>query len=223
MIKLWNVLREQQEEAFSWGQYLHEAFGDYIRGTDCKRLLNQILTAQEKEHFKTVAILSMYPEEGKTFLSMVVAFSYATMLGKRVLLVDVVNQTHSRTLYLETLLERGSQSDPSEETINGRKPVFDFLTTRSDQTNHIESVDFQIGSYIDKLRPSYDLILLDTCAFQGAGKLNIDPSVVARNVDRAILLMSQQSMNDQSLKDIGNKLKAWKVKLLGVVYNGGLR
>src|SRR5690242_2502539 len=93
----------QQKSGPSGPLDFKNALLDYVRYTEFKRLLNQIINAQKRDGFKTLAVLSEHPQEGKTFFVSTLALGFATLLGKRVLIVDTISQTRNRSLYLDRI------------------------------------------------------------------------------------------------------------------------
>lgn len=54
--------------ATSAGGDFRKALLEYIRVPAFKRLLNQVVSIQAKRSIKSIAVLSEYPEEGRSFL-----------------------------------------------------------------------------------------------------------------------------------------------------------
>jgi len=206
-----------EDKPNSYSKYLKDAFSEYIRYTECKRLLNQISSAQEAQGFRSVAVISQDEREGKSFLVLVLAMGYALLLNRKVLVVDAVSQTKNRSLYRNRILEAEHTNG------NSNYGVIDLLTTKSLEEGEEESSDFQIGPYADSLRDDYDLIVFDTCAIRGAQKDNMDPIIISKSADVAILLTSMRSLDRENLRKLKQELKRWNIKLLGSVFNTVLR
>jgi Mrp family chromosome partitioning ATPase len=196
---------------------LREYFSEYLAYTECKRLLNQIVVNQQKQGFKTVAVLSNMAREGKSFFVLSLALGYATLLGKRVLVVDVVNQTSDRSLFRETILGE-------ERTEQGVAcGLVELLSTRNKDGRSAEATDFQIGPYVDSIKDLFDLVLYDTCALDSATKENIDPVIIARSADVSILVTSPRSIGGDLISRTKERLERWDIKLLGMVFNDGIQ
>lgn len=220
------VVSIPQEQEHPYGNYLRDVFAEYVHRSECKRLLNQIAQAQERERFKSIILLSSFAGEGKSFLSMLLSFGFSTLMGKRVLLVDAVNQTQGRKLFLDRLMgfkhpssRYAAELDDDEDGVG----LIDLITTRSESSAVLESCDFQMGPYVNGLKSKYDLVLIDSCALESAGKFNMDPVVMSRYADRAIMVMTQKNMDAALMNRMKNQLERWGVKLLGTVYNAGLK
>jgi Mrp family chromosome partitioning ATPase len=210
-------LDKKGEDVFERALYLKEFFSEYLSYTECKRLLNQMLVSQQQQGFKTVAVLSNFPREGKSFFVLSLALGYATLLGKRVLVVDVVNQTSDRMLFRETLV--GEERSDHRVTCG----LVELISTRSKDGRRAEATDFQIGPYIDSVKDFFDLVLFDTCALQGATKENIDPVIIARSADISVLITSPKSIGGDIISRTKESLTRWDIKLLGMVFNDNLQ
>jgi len=195
---------------------------DYIRNPQFKRLLNQIVTAQHNRQCKSVAVLSLFPGEGRTFLVSALALGFARFLNSRVLVMDMVKQANQRSLFFDRIL--GEQDSEKLHGKGLKQPgVIDLVTSFNLEKDTNDSNDFIIRSYLDSIAEDYDLILMDTCAIRGAGKDNVDPLIIARQTDSAILLTSKKSLNHEHLTELKRDLSRFKIDPLGTVHNQGYR
>lgn len=204
---------------------------EYIRLPEFKRLLNQIVHAQANQKFKSCAVLSEFPGEGKSFFVSVLALGYASFLRKRVLIMDTISQTRNDSLYSERLLGRGQFGMNGEFsgsidliTSNGLRQQIQQHCERLDpsfEDQGFDTADFQIGPFVDLIKDAYDLILLDTCAMRGATKNHLDPIILAKQANTSILITSQASLEQKIVRGINDKLKWSHVQLLGTIFNSG--
>jgi Mrp family chromosome partitioning ATPase len=212
-------------------------FSEYIRHPSFKRLLNAISTAQERDRLKSLAVLSYFPGEGKTFFVSVLALGYASFLRKRVLIMDTVSQTRNESFYMGTVL--GAPEDDPMTT--GPSGTIDLVTTRNlhgtvptaaelhalgpdervDDRIGYDTADFQIGPFLTGLSPSYDLILLDTCALTEVTKDHLDPIILAQQTDGSLLVTSDASMDRAVVQRVASDLSRAGVKIAGTVFNSG--
>ncbi len=203
------------KERASYGEYLRTVFSDYVTQSACKRLVQQVVSLQESTKLRTIAVISDQPGEGRSFFSVSLALGYAQLLGKNVLLVDAVHQTFGRALYLDRILENKS--------IEGGKPrvfgAIDLVTTKSDSGTRQDNSDFQLVPYINALRDRYDIVVFDTCALSQTSRNNMDPVIIAKQVDGAILLTTRDSLNKNTVERIKDDCARWGIKLLGTVFN----
>lgn len=199
------------------------AFVEYVRGVEYKRILSDIGALQHRRNFRSVAVLSRASGEGKTFVSSVLALGYALFLRRRVLILDTIAQASRSALYLAPVL---TQAFGADEGMPGG--VVDVMTTRELETgetrgaNHIGGADFAIGEFIERVRDDYDLIVVDTCALEAATINTLDPLVVGRQTDVAILVTSPQTVHRDVLSRIGGELRRREVDLVGTIYNSGV-
>ncbi len=212
------------KEVASWGKdnqaLFSEASGarsalvDYLRQPEFKRLLTQVSSLHEKRRFRTLAVLSEFTGEGKSFCTAALALGFAKLLRKRVLILDASFQPSDKALFAETVYGEDGGPEVSTGSIQ-------FLSTRSNDNGHTDISDFQMGNYLASLRNQYDLILLDTCAMADVQPMNMDPVVIARNADECVLVTSQRSMDRDLLERISSDLKRWEIRLLGAIFNSG--
>jgi len=226
---------------------IREILLDYIRHPEFKRLLNQVMMAQKEKGFSSVTILSEFPQEGRTFFISALALGYATYLDKKVLIMDTISQTKDESFYFGHIL--GKESDlifSYDNDSDAKGGVVDLIATKNlcrrvrlehegesldvirqdsllpySEEELYENVDFRIREFINTLKQTYDLILLDTCPLSRASKFQLDPMILAKQAEASILLTSQQSVSRQRLSVIKNELELSRVEILGTIYNEG--
>ncbi len=223
-------MRGSQGEAFSDVQSeaaspcdpdLLNSLNFFIRQTEVKRLINQILTAQSRSGFKSLAVLSEFPGEGKTFFIAALALAYVRFLPSRVLVVNTVRQTRNRALFLESIL--GMHVPETQAGKGLMEPGrIDLLTTDGNEPGPFDSSDFHVASWIEEAAERYDVVLVDTCSMASVGADNIDPIIVARHVDASVLLTSGRSIDRTTLIRIKRRLRRYGIRPLGTIYNTGV-
>lgn len=218
---------------------VRNVFYDYIRHPEYKRILHFVVTAQSRESFVSMAVLSKYPGEGKTFLVSVLALGYATFLQRKVLIIDSVSQNRNESFYMGRIMgnefNESSRSAPAcidlmttrgmkQHGVRSRKQLTgpEHLA-RNDEEESFNTTDFQIGGFIESLKDSYDLILLDTCALSEADKCNMDPVILAKESHTSILVTSPRSVERANVREIKAELDRCDVRALGTVYNSGIK
>jgi hypothetical protein len=225
-----------------------DVFFDYIKNPEFKRLLNKIALAQEVENFKSIAVLSEFSGEGKTFFISVLALGYAAFLKRRVLIMDTISQTRNDSFYISSVL--GEESYAIEDTEVSNSGTIDLITTRNlkkqaqafkqigfssnllenpDSVNGngmcdyddelYDTADFQIGPFIHSLYSTYDLILLDTCALKEVSKNNLDPIILAHQADTNVIITTQDSLKKETLYKVHRELSKSNIRVLGTVHN----
>ncbi|MGI6524181.1 MAG: hypothetical protein ACOX2O_02665 [Bdellovibrionota bacterium] len=199
-----------------------ESLNSFIKRTEIKRLINQILTAQASRNFRSLAILSEYPKEGKTFFTAALALAYARFLPGRVLVVNTVPQSKSGNTLLKSIIGIHLPVRLNKYEL-GESCRIDLITARSDlMDRRAISPDFQISSYIDKFADSYDIVFVDTCAMSDLNDDLVDPVIVAQHVDASILITSPKSLDRSSVRRVTGKLHRYGIRPLGAVYNAGV-
>lgn len=243
--------KHQEEYLPSALSFEADAMSGYLRLPEIKRLVHRIASTQNEDPYKSLVILSEYPGEGRSFLVSLLALAYASILKSRVLILDTVSQTRESSFHSSSIIRDasslqeapGSRDDDSQ--FRGVTGV-DLIATRamqpsglvrshtSNQTNGtsktfqtsdvalLQTAEFLMKPFIAALSPSYDLILLDTCAMSAVSGDNFDPLVLARQIERAVLLLSPGSRNRGTAQTIKKRLDQEGVSLMGVIHNNFL-
>lgn len=194
---------------------------EYIKTPRFKRLLSEIVSAQHERDFRSLAVLSRSAGEGKTFFASVLALGYATFLRRRVLILDTIAQGDGGELYLGEVLNEVSTRSAQIDIVTSRAIEEDEDTSASRERLGLPGVDFGIGDFLERVSREYELIIVDTCAITETSGLKLDPIVVARQTDAAVLVTSKSSLEARSLEALGRELRARRVDLLGTIHNGG--
>jgi Mrp family chromosome partitioning ATPase len=199
-------------------------FLDYIRYSEFKRLLGQLAMMVDRDGMKTIAVLSEHSGEGKTFLVSAMALGYASLLDRRVLIVDTVVRNEGHSLFLKKIYEEQLEYAPF---LGGPKThvtrMIELISPEQrEEDDSVDTADFRIGTYVNSIKDNYDLILVDTCALSASNKRNIDPVIVARQADASILITSDRSMNRESLQRVKGVMAQWHVRIVGVIHNAGI-
>ncbi len=170
---------------------------------------------------KVVAVTSSLPDEGKTSLTLSLG-RMSAMSGSRTLVIDGDFRRRQLTEaavlspevgFIEHLFGAGELTDAITKD---SKSLLDILPlSRSGHTPHDVFGTRAFDEMMVRLRPMYDLILIDT----GPLLLMAEARVVAGKADKAILVVrwrhSTRSAVNQSLK----LLHTFKADLLGITLN----
>jgi Mrp family chromosome partitioning ATPase len=195
-------------------------FFTYIRGSEFKRLLSQVSSLVDANQVKTLAILSAYPQEGRTFFVSALALGYAILLKKRVLVVNTALTLRSGSLNIQRIYGEelqhapGVRNDPTARAIDLMSPKMN-----SNDSSHADTVDFQIGNYISTYKNNYDLVLIDNCALTLRNEKIIDPIVIASQADASLLITSEKSLKRGPLMEVKELLTRWRVRVVGAIHN----
>lgn len=209
---------------------------NYIRKSECKRLINRIMVAQKEQSIKSIVVLSQFPTEGKTLFISALAIGYLTLLKRRILIMDTVSQSRDDSFYCHGVVESGPD--------NRELGCIDIITTRTPESlpelpssdvyteknsapvpyaapAPYDCADFAIKPFVDSVSQKYDLILLDTCALSEVNEDCFDPLILAQHSDAAILMASPLSIQKDTFKDFAKEVKKYRINPLGVVLNSG--
>jgi Mrp family chromosome partitioning ATPase len=233
-MSFWNASNQVVEQALP-----ADARGvlfDYIKHPDFKRLLNQIVSQQAEQGFRTLSVLSKFPGEGRTFFTAVLALGYSLYLGRKVIIIDTVNSTRSDSFFFGRILS----DDRVEKAMISGPGVIDLMTMRaltrqirllqrsnSNDLNLLSeneildpaTADFKVGQVLALLRTKYDLVLIDTFAFESSSKENIDPLIIAKQTDTSLVVTSQKSLERSAILSLKSELKSASINLLATVHN----
>lgn len=175
-----------------------------------------------------VGITSAQPSEGKSTVSINLAWSLAA-LGKKVLLVDADLRrpsVHTKTLLelspgISNLLsdtnEIGSVIKPYPNASEGMR--FDIITAGAVEENASEILNSKrTARLLQVLAGAYDYVVLD---LPPVGTV-IDAVSVSRNVDGMIVVVRENHCPRGVLAEAVEQLKFANVNILGFVVNGAL-
>lgn len=117
---------------------------------------------------KVLGITSMSNSEGKTFFSLNLAYSFA-MLNKRVLLIDgdfdnpnLSESVNSSKIYLEDYIK--NKYLPTDSLIT-------VLANKGGDLSLFETIDeSNIQTFLDELKDKFDIIIVDTCSLKSMNK-----------------------------------------------------
>jgi Mrp family chromosome partitioning ATPase len=213
---------------------------DIIQYAEVKQLVDNLMSLQREKKFHSLAVLSTLAGEGKTLFCAAVALAYAEMHRSRVLLVDTTTYRGPRSLslracldpcpslidlvFLEEYRKNGHVMNviPAKEKVEAggatqlRTEPSEDLVVISAPTASDQSI---LQLVVQEEKDKYELILLDTAPLASKNKSNIDPWVVARTAEAAVLLASQHLLN---APELGRHLKLLDdpaLHLIGVVAN----
>lgn len=210
---------------------------EYVRYTEFKRLLGQITLKMDREGLCSLAVVSELPEEGRTFLVSALALGYTLLLDRRVLVVNTASQSQYRALLHQRVFELGREpgcasgvgGPPAPPDARGAESRgllpkgIDLISPFDGGGGDLPiSSDFQLGKYVESVKSGYDLILFDTCALSVSNKQNMDPVVISRQADTAILLTSWKSMSRETLAQARERVRQWNIRLMGTLFNAGV-
>jgi Mrp family chromosome partitioning ATPase len=201
---------------------------DYTSQPKIKRLISSIILKQGETNFKSVAILSELPREGRSFITSLVAFCYAQMYQKRVIIIDLSNPNKTNSWNFVNLISANDLNNIKEDNPNSycihllvAKPQPDLINKNISTTTINESctqLDL-LKITLDSLKPSYDLILLDTNAMSDNKTDKPDSINSAKMADRSILVLSEKTLTREKLIQIKSRIVSAGIEVLGTIHN----
>ncbi|MDR3541179.1 MAG: CpsD/CapB family tyrosine-protein kinase [Desulfosporosinus sp.] len=184
-------------------------------------LTTNILINDSPEMYKTFALTSCNPEEGKTSLAISLAIMLAQSGGK-VLLVDADMRKPTAAKRLnkgsvfglsDYLAEKVDLNDVLSET---NITNFTYCACGNDHRNPIGLLySSRFEELVNKVENEYDIVLFDTPALSSVA----DGAIVASKVDATLLVVKMGLTTLTSLKRIKEQLEKLNVNILGVVLN----
>jgi Mrp family chromosome partitioning ATPase len=211
-----------------------ERLKDYIRYSELRQLVYRIVDLQrrQRDSFSSLAVLSLFPSEGKTLFCAALAAAYADTCRTRVLAVDTTTTRHSKSLSLKQCI------DPANQMID-----FVFLTDHRHSGFSDDGLHQPIGGSLEQdgdgamaLGPmlnehylvtkvtksaakQYGLVILDTAPMTARNKNNFDPALVAQLSDASILMIGSNTLNAPDVDERLRLLEDPGFRIIGAVSN----
>lgn len=171
---------------------------------------------------KTVAVTSVLPTEGKSFVIANIAYSMANS-GQRVVLLDL----DLRRPRVEKILKAGKRTKGAVDVIMGTASIDEVVE------NYAENMDFigvgsippnptivlsskRIDTILSELKQRYDRVLID----MPPAVVTSDVSLVGNKLDGIVLVVRPGKAIKDGLRIVVENLKTVGVKILGVIVNG---
>jgi Mrp family chromosome partitioning ATPase len=175
---------------------------------EVKKLIHRFGDELQKKKGNAIAVTSLLPGEGRTFLVAVLALGAAVFLKKKVLIVDASSQPHEGHLYLDRIF-----SDESVEK------YVDLIKPKQAAGIDGEAADFELKTLLDHYRDEYDLVIFDTTAIQDSNQRSMDPLIVSKTAGNTVMIVSSKSVASGDFRRVRTELQDWNIPILGTVYN----
>src|SRR5262249_25603828 len=85
-----------------------DRLSDAVQYAEVKRLVDQIMRLQHQKGFRSLAVLSLFPGEGKTLFSAALALAYTSIGQARALVVDTTTLHNPTSLILKQCFDASS-------------------------------------------------------------------------------------------------------------------
>lgn len=185
------------------------------------KLTANIHMSNDQKVFKTFALTSCDPQEGKTSLAISLAATMAQS-GWNVLLIDADMRKPNVAKRLNQGLIFGlsdylmGEVDFTEALCETNIKNLTYLSCGNDHPNSMGllcSTHFEI--LISNARNNYNIVLFDTPALTSA----VDGAIIASKVDAILLVVKMGVTTLTTLKRVKRQLENLNVNILGVVLN----
>lgn len=193
--------------------YLNE----YINYSEIKQVIDNIHTQVKHQKIKTIAVLSEFNEEGKSFFTATLCIAYSKFYNEKVLLIDTSPIKNNFASFIDQEAKNAKDSIIKSTIF----PNFDVVNILDFPRQNGEISEYQIDIMAKEFSDDYSLVMIDTTAFGSRNRNNAHPLVIAKRCDSSILIVSEISSSKKELDRFQLSLKESHVKLLGVIYNEG--
>ncbi len=214
---------------------LADRLKEVIQYAEVKRMADNLMLLQQQKQFRSLAVLSLFPGEGKTLFCAMMAMAYSEACQARVLVVDTTTMHAPRSLRLKACLDPANawidfiMLEDYRRSSNGNgafhEQPSDDPAAHEIATNPIgllvrkESDQFLLRKLAEERANQYGLILLDTASLTSRNKGNIDPLVMARIADASVLVMNPHQLRTPDLDAPLKLLKDPALHLAGIISN----
>ncbi len=214
---------------------------EYVRYAELKAAAYAVASLQQKKMFHSLAILSLYPRDGKTHFTAALALAYADVCRANVLVVDATTYQNKDSLALQEVIPAShpfvrvrsvaqmqikpatSGASPGSH-IPGEPPVEAEIVHPDEAPKPpLPDNDFSLLQDVMKQSKPYGLVLLDTAAMTAKNKNNIDPCLIARLCDSSLLLVGPPTLSAPDVTRSLTVLHDPSIHLLGLIDNAGDR
>lgn len=174
------------------------------------------------DDLKVLAFTSCTPNEGKSSVSINLAYAFAEA-GKRVILIDAdLRKSVLVGRYKVGEVENGlthflsGQVEMDEAICHTQSNNLDIMFAGALSPNPAELLNHsRFSSMLATLREQYDYVLVDTPPLGSV----IDSAIIARNVDGAILVLEANAIGYKFAQSVKDQLEKSNCRILGVVLN----
>lgn len=195
------------------------AFTNHAAAVEQTRVMRaRLVEAIRVGRLKTIMITSAMPAEGKTLMSVNIAYALSQLESKRVLLVDCDLRNPSVAGFLGMEFKRGlsdviAGTCTVDEALWSAKPNLDILPclTATAETADVAYGD-RLQRFLQEMAAHYDLVLIDAPPLFPIA----DTHLLAPMVDGALLVVRAGVTEIGNLKEAAELLKR---KLIGTILN----
>jgi Mrp family chromosome partitioning ATPase len=191
----------------------------FVQFVEMKSLLDRVLQLQEQAKFHTLALLSEFDGEGKTFITAALARAYTERLHRKVLIVDA------------------STPQPAHAPVPAKnRRGADLLGSLLDDAEDIDIIglrewsgsqpgakvdEYKIQALFAQMASRYSLVFVDTSSLSRRNLNNFDPALIARQCDAALLISSRSEIVQNISEEHRRRIQGQNIRLIGMIHNQG--
>ena len=191
-----------------------------IEFLEIRRTVAKLHSALQGGKLKSVAVTSLARGEGKTTVVAALAFSLSRHYGQKVLIIDTTTFHRNEAVKIETLL--GVSEKTSRPVASRLFTGIDFLRLSERENRVFTSRDnHELDLVLGEENSKYDLILMDTTAFETKNRQNYDAQMVAACADGVVFVKSDLDLAGDVQTQLLEDLKTARLNILGVLSNSG--
>ncbi len=194
---------------------------------EVKRTFSVIETSLLKKDHACLVVTSGVHNEGKTTIAAGLATTAARQNGKRVLAMDLhwyqpalhncfgLNQTFD----LDTLKHTSSITDLIQPSGIEQLDLITAVQPSSGENGTNKDIYTISSKMIKQAREAYDFVVIDTSPVYPPNRNMLDPTIIAKNTDGAVLVTLANVTPRQHLKRACMALETAGANVVGVVVN----
>jgi hypothetical protein len=219
---------------------IDQRFKEFIRYAEVKHIAYNVIALQEQKMFRSLAVLSFFPGEGKTLFCAAMAMAYVEASNNKAAVIDTTNFQNKKSLslgdcfegfspQLELLslegLRRASRSAPlsAEKRAAGDKMSViepDIMSAPwAGPPVSVENDFSLVRRATEDNAKQFRLVLMDTVPLSVRNRGNIDPLLVARTCDASVLIVSRKFLDSGNMNNSLKILEDPSIHLLGMISN----
>jgi capsular exopolysaccharide synthesis family protein len=188
----------------------------------CRVLRTRVMDVLKARKAKTLLITSAVPEEGKTVMSVNMAFALSQLEGTRVLLVDADLRKPSVANFLkmqpqaglDTYLQGAAEFEDVCWQVNSNLAVCPTIAMTDKTAEGLHSS--RMHQFLKEATAMFDIVVLDAAPLLPVA----DTQVLAPLLDAALLVVRAHQTPGEMVKQSADILGS---KLVGTILNGGKR
>jgi capsular exopolysaccharide synthesis family protein len=185
----------------------------------CRVLRARIWETMRQKNFKSLLVTSAMPAEGKTLLSVNLAFALSQIENVRVLLVDVDLRRPGLARFLGLMPDKGLNSflkggESFDDVCWSLNETLDFVPTQPVEEDSAELLHGQqMIEFLREAKQRYDVVVMDAPPLFPI----VDAQVLAPLVDAAVMVVRAGQTSFELSRQGADLLKG---KLIGSILNG---